>query len=199
MSEHTAPAAVALPPASSALREGLRQITGYWWVGVVAGVAWLAASVVILQFASASVTTVGILVGLLFLLAALENVVVASVPGSVRWPSIFFAGLFTVSAVLAFIEPQQTFAGFADMLGFLFSIVGIWWMVRSFLERPLNPVWWLGLISGILMTVVAFWTAGQFFIERAYTLLVLAGIWALMQGINAIVRAFAVRQLHELF
>jgi uncharacterized membrane protein HdeD (DUF308 family) len=199
MSEHTAPTPVAWPPTSTALRERLRQITGYWWVGVIAGVAWLAASGVILQFDSASVTTVGILVGLLFLFAALENVVVVAVPGSMRWPSTLSAVLFTVAAVLAFIEPKQTFAGFAEMLGFLFLIVGIWWMVRSFLERPLNPVWWLGLISGILMTVLAFWTAGQFFIERAYTLLVLAGIWALMQGINAIVRAFAVRQLHEQF
>ena len=47
------------------------------------------------------------------------------------------------------------------------------------------------------MTALAFWTAGQFFIEKAYVLLVFAGIWALMQGIADIVRAFAVRGLHE--
>ena len=46
------------------------------------------------------------------------------------------------------------------MLGFLFLVVGIWWMVRAFLERPINPAWWLTLISGILMTIVAFWTSG---------------------------------------
>jgi len=44
---------------------------------------------------------------------------------------------------------------------------------------------------------MAFWTAGQFFIERAYVLLVFAGVWALMQGITDIVRAFTVRRLHE--
>jgi hypothetical protein len=37
----------------------------------------------------------------------------------------------------------------------------------------------------------------QFFIEKAYVLLVFAGIWALMEGINPIVRAFAIRGLHE--
>jgi len=45
--------------------------------------------------------------------------------------------------------------------------------------------------------VLAFWTSGQFFIERAYTLLVFAGIWALMQGINDIVRAFRLRSLRD--
>ena len=47
------------------------------------------------------------------------------------------------------------------------------------------------------MIVLAFWTSGQFFIEKAYTLLVFAGIWALMQGIVDIVRAFAVRSLRN--
>ena len=38
------------------------------------------------------------------------------------------------------------------------------------------------------MTALAFWTSGQFFIHKAYVLLVLAGIWALMQGITTMVR-----------
>jgi uncharacterized membrane protein HdeD (DUF308 family) len=70
-------------------------------------------------------------------------------------------------------------------------------MVRAFLERALNPLWWLGLIAGVLMTILAFWTAGRLFIERTYVLLVFAGIWALMEGMTDIVRAFAVRQLHQ--
>jgi uncharacterized membrane protein HdeD (DUF308 family) len=47
------------------------------------------------------------------------------------------------------------------------------------------------------MTVMAFWTSGQFFIEKAYLLLVFAGIWALMEGTLDIVRAFEVRRLHK--
>ena len=83
------------------------------------------------------------------------------------------------------------------MLGFLFLVVGIWWMVRAFLERPINPAWWLTLISGVLMTILAFWTSGQLFIEKAYVLLVFAGIWALMEGTVDIVRAFEIRQVHK--
>jgi uncharacterized membrane protein HdeD (DUF308 family) len=47
------------------------------------------------------------------------------------------------------------------------------------------------------MTIMAFWTSGQFFIEKAYVLLVFAGIWALMTGITDIVRAFEIRRLHK--
>ena len=44
-----------------------RKATGYWWVLLTAGIAWVAVALVILQFDQASVTTVGILVGLMFL------------------------------------------------------------------------------------------------------------------------------------
>lgn len=179
------------------LRTTAREITGYWWAWLVAGIAWVAVALVILQFDQASITTVGVLVGLMFTLTALENFALAGLDAAHRGLSALFGVLFTASAVVCFISPEQTFAGLADMLGFLFLIVGLWWMTRSFLERPLNPLWWLGLISGILMTILAFWTAGQFFIDRAYTLLALAGIWALMAGITHIVRAFQVRALHE--
>jgi hypothetical protein len=55
----------------------------------------------------------------------------------------------------------------------------------------------MGLVSGILMTILAFWTSGQFFIHKAYLLLVFAGIWALLQGTTNIVRAFETRALRE--
>jgi uncharacterized membrane protein HdeD (DUF308 family) len=183
------------------MESGLRaasDVTGYWWLGLIAGIAWIAISAVILQFDQASITTVGVLVGFMFAFAGLETIALASMSdGAMRWVSAIFAVLFLISAVVCFINPEETFVGLADILGFLFLIVGTWWMVQAFLERAVNPLWWLTLISGILMTALAFWTAGQFFIEKAYVLLVFAGIWALMQGITDIVRAFAVRGVHE--
>jgi uncharacterized membrane protein HdeD (DUF308 family) len=191
----------------SPLREAAREISGYWWVSLVAGIAWLVISAVILQFDEASVTTVGVLVGLMFLLASIQNLTLASAPrealesagvsGAWRWVSGLFAVLFLIAAVIAFISPENTFAALADTLGFLFFFVGMWWIVRAFGERGLNEFWWLGLISGILMTVLAFWTAGQFFIDKVYLLLVFAGIWALMEGVVDVVRAFEIRRLRE--
>ena len=174
-----------------------RKATGYWWVLLLTGIAWVVASLVILQFDDASVTTVGVLVGLMFAALGLENIALARLDVPMRWVWALFGGGFLVSAVVCFSDPADTFAGLADVLGFLFLLVGVWWMVRAFLERPVNALWWMGLISGVVMTGLAFWTSGQFFIEKTYVLLVFAGIWALMQGITSIVRAFDIRALHE--
>jgi hypothetical protein len=196
MSEHAAAPQFGAPAIRS-LGEGARSVAGYWWVLLVAGIAWVAVALVILQLDDASVTTVGVLVGLMFLALGVENIALLTLDVPARWAWALFGVLFLVSAIVCFANPEDTFAGIADMLGFLFLIVGVWWMVRAFLERALNPLWWLGLISGILMTALAFWTSGQFFIEKAYVLLVFAGIWALMQGITNIVRAFELRALRE--
>jgi uncharacterized membrane protein HdeD (DUF308 family) len=178
------------------IRTAARQITGYWWLWLLTGIAWVVISLVILQFDSASVTTVGVLVGIMFALAAGQNIALTAVRelGVVRWATALFGILFGVSAVVCFVNPQATFATLADILGFLFVLVGLWWMIQAFLERDVNPYWWLGLIGGILMTFVGFWASGQFFIAKAYVLLVFAGIWALLQGITDIVRSFAIRQ-----
>jgi len=104
----------------------------------------------------------------MFTFAAVENFGLVSVPGAGRWISALFGVPFVIAAVICFISPEGTFAALADSPGSLFLVVGIWWMVRAFLEREINSLWWLGLISGILMAILAFWTAGQFFIERAY-------------------------------
>ena len=103
-----------------------------------------------------------------------------------------------IAGVLALISPENTFAALADMLGFLFLLVGIFWIIQAFVAREVNELWWLGLLAGILMIVLAFWTGGQFFIDKVYVLLIFAGIWALMQGITDIVRAFQIRKLDEL-
>jgi uncharacterized membrane protein HdeD (DUF308 family) len=197
MSDHVVRPQFGPQPVGAGLRETARDVAGGWWMLLVAGIAWLTVSLVILQFNDASVTTVSVIVGLLFLFAGVENFALASVPSGARWVSALFGVLFVVSAVACFVDPTNTFAGLADMLGFLLMIVGVWWMVRAFLQRPVNPLWWLGLISGVLMTGMAFWTAGQFFIEKAYVLLVFAGVWALMEGIEDIVRALEIRRLHE--
>ena len=62
MNEHTATPEFQAP-GLRALGDTARKVTDYWWVSLLAGIAWVAASLVILQFDQASVTTVGVLVG----------------------------------------------------------------------------------------------------------------------------------------
>jgi uncharacterized membrane protein HdeD (DUF308 family) len=179
------------------VREVAHGVGHLWWLWLVLGVFWLTAAYVILQFDQASVKTVGILIGIMFLVASAQQFVLFAVADHMRWLFAMFGVLFLAAGVVCFIDPKNTFAGIADILGVLFFLVGLWWTVQAFLERETNSLWWLGLIGGILMLILAFWTSGQFFIHKAYTLLVFAGIWALMSGVINIVRAFQVRRLKE--
>lgn len=175
----------------------LRHYASYWWLWLVVGVVWIVASLVILQFNHASMTTVSIILGIMFAWAAVQQFVLTAIADSLRWLWAIFGVLFAASSVICFVNPAGTFTGLANVLGFLFLCVGVWWLIQAFLTKAINPLWWLGLIAGIMMIVLAFWTSGQFFLERAYTLLVFAGIWAMMHGITEIVRAFQIRSLSK--
>ena len=183
---------------TTAEREAIKGFSRFWWLWLLFGLVWIVASVVILQFDQASITTVGIIVGALFLGAALQNFMLAGMAEHGKWLFAIFGVLFLGAAVIAFISPENTFAALADILGFLFLIVGIFWIIEAFAGREVNELWWLGLTGGILMVILAFYTGGQFFIEKAYVLLVFAGIWALMEGVINIVRAFQIRALGRL-
>lgn len=183
---------------SSEGRAILRGLARFWWLWLVFGIAWVLISLVILQFDDASITTVGVLIGLMFFISGIQQFAIASMVDRGGWLYGLFGVLFVIAGVISFISPENTFAAIADILGFLFLIVGVFWIIQAFVERDENDVWWLGLGAGVLMVVLAFWTGGQFFIEKQYTLLVFAGIWALMSGVTDIVRAFQIRKLKDL-
>ena len=185
-------------PLSSDERQAIESLSKLWWLWLVFGIVWTAAAVVILQFDQASINTVGVIIGIMFLGVATQNFALAGLADRGRWLFGIFGVLFLAAAVISFISPEDTFAAVADILGFLFLLVGVFWIIEAFAAREVNELWWLGLTAGILMVILAFYTGGQFFIEKAYVLLIFAGIWALMQGITDIVRAFQIRKIGRL-
>ena len=182
----------------SEVRAAVHGLSRWWWLWLVFGIGWIVISVVILQFDQASITTVGVLVGAIFLATGFQQLMIMALVPRGKWLFGIFGVLFLICGVLSLISPENTFAALADMLGFLFLIVGVFWLIQAFAYRETNELWWLGLISGILMVILAFWTGGQFFIEKSYVLLVFAGIWSLMQGVTDLVRAFQIRKLGEM-
>jgi uncharacterized membrane protein HdeD (DUF308 family) len=177
-------------------RGGADGLASLWWLWLLTGILWLVVALVILQFDQASVTTVGVLIGIMFLFSAVEQFSVGALVGG-GWAIFywFFAVVFVVAGIVSLISPENTFAALADILGFLFAIVGVFWIIQGFASREVDDLWWLGLVSGIALVVLGFWTGGQLFIDKVYTLLVFAGIWALFQGTTDIVRAFQIRKL----
>jgi len=70
------------PPGSqslhdSSLRPLLHQLARYWWVELLLGVFWVAVAIVVLKFNHASVVTVGVLTGIMFLVFAAEEFLLA--------------------------------------------------------------------------------------------------------------------------
>lgn len=77
-------------------------------------------------------------------------------------------------------------------------LVGIFWIIEAFVSMEVNELWWLSLIAGIMMVILGFYTGGAFFIEKAFVLLVFAGMWALLTGVTDIMRAFQIRRVGKL-
>ncbi len=184
-----------MPPDARAALKGLSRL---WWLWLVFGIAWVIVGLVILQFDQASITTVGVIIGLMFLATGAQQFTVAMLADRLRWLYALFGVFFIAAGVVALISPENTFAALADILGFLFLIVGVFWVLQAFVSREVNELWWLVLTAGILMIILAFWTGGQFFIQKQYVLLVFAGIWSLMQGFTDLIRAFQIRKLGEM-
>lgn len=180
------------------VRQEVRGLAKWWWLWLVLGVAWLLIALIVLQFDTASVQTVGILVGAMFLFTGIQQFVLAGVVEGWKWVWVLFGVLFVLAGLWALFNPGATFLALADSLGFLFLLVGIFWAIEAFATREENDLWWLSLVAAILMVIIAFWLSGQFLIEKAYTLLIFAGAWALMEGIINFIRAFQIRKLGKL-
>ena len=90
-----------------------------WWLWLVTGIAWVVAALVILQFDSASVTTIGIIVGCMFLAFGAQQLLLAAVAERLRWLWAIVGVVFLIAGVICFAPAADTFAALADILGFL--------------------------------------------------------------------------------
>src|SRR5687767_2293078 len=120
------------PLDAAATSGSARDLASFWWLWLVVGVAWVAAALVVLQFDQASITTIGWIVGIMFVASGVQQLVLAAVGEHMRWLFAIFGLLFLAAGVVCFINPEETFAGLADILGFLFLIVGVWWTIQAF-------------------------------------------------------------------
>src|SRR5271165_2018194 len=120
------------------VRPALSQIARYWWVELAVGILWVVAAAVVLKFNHASVVTVGVLTGLMFLLFAAEDFALAAVDRGGRWLWAIFGVLLSAAGIVALIQPVSTFVDFAEILGFVFLLIGVKWMVQAFYERVVN-------------------------------------------------------------
>jgi uncharacterized membrane protein HdeD (DUF308 family) len=176
-----------------------RELAQWWWVWLVTGIVWIIAALVVLQFTRASVVTAGIIIGAVFIVSGIEGFLVAQViGGGWKWLAITFSFILLIGGVMALFNPMVAFLAVADILGFVFALIGMYWILGALATRQEDSLWGLRLVAGIIMIALGFATVAKLLPARAYVLLVLAGIWALLHGITDIIRAFQIRQLGEM-
>jgi uncharacterized membrane protein HdeD (DUF308 family) len=145
---------------------------GPWWLLLLTGIAWLILSWVALRFTPASVATVGVLLGVLFLFGMLDEILIAAVRPGWRWLHVVTAVIFAFGAGWSFARPYNAFWTLASILGLLVIFRGTLDIITSVDARPVNGVWWLGLVAGILEILLGFWASGQYLAVRGALLLV---------------------------
>jgi len=183
-----------LNPVRAAVADAAR----YWWVFIVTGILWLIISLIVLRFTTTSVTTVGILIGVVFLFAGITEIMVAGVTsGGWKVVHIILAVLFLVTAIWGFANPKDAFWALASVVGFILVIYGGVELAEAIVTRDINPLWWLGLTLGILLILLGFWTSQQLLTVQAQLLIFYVGLAALFRGIGQIVTAFQIRRVGQ--
>lgn len=173
---------------------GIRDVTRLWWVFLVTGLIWLVVSVMVLRFTTRSVTTVGVLVGIMFIGAGLNELLIFGVRRSAwRWLNLALGLILLVGALYAFVNPEDTFWAVAAVFGLVLVLMGLVQIVSSVVEREVNELWWLGLVVGLFELLLGFWASQQYVPARAALLIVWVGFFALFRGITEIVLAFGMR------
>ncbi|MDH5225094.1 MAG: DUF308 domain-containing protein [Actinomycetota bacterium] len=175
-----------------------REPTGFarnWWLFLITGVAWLLIGVLVLRFNITSVATVGVLLGVMFLGAAVNEFLASTtVAGGWKFVHIALGVLFVLGSLWGFVRPVDTTFALASVLGFLLVLMGSMHVIGAILSKELNPLWWLGLTVGILEILLAMWVSQQYYGARIALILVWVGFMAIFRGIGEIVMAF---ELHH--
>jgi uncharacterized membrane protein HdeD (DUF308 family) len=182
------------PTAAARERAEARSEAGLWWILVLAGSLWLVFALIVFQFDARSIDAIALLVGLVCLGAAAAELPAAfHAHGGRRLAILLLAAAFAVIGVIALVHPEDSFSTLATIFAFYLLLRGIFDLVGAFLARGVE-LWWVGLISGSVQILLAFWAAGNFG-HKSTLLIVWVGATALMQGVVQILRGFELRSV----
>jgi uncharacterized membrane protein HdeD (DUF308 family) len=177
----------------------VREAARYWWVFLLLGLAWFLIAWLVLRLNTTSIATVGVLLGVVFLFAAINDLGVAAVAsGGWKVWSYVMAAIFFLGALYGFFRPVNTFFALASVLGLILILYGTFEIIQGVALREVNPYWWLNLVTGILLILLAFWVSGSDRVyalaQRTYLILFWVGFLALFRGFEQIFLAFTVRR-----
>jgi uncharacterized membrane protein HdeD (DUF308 family) len=169
---------------------------GWWWIFLITGTLWLILSLIMFRFNLSSAKSIGVLAGIVFLIAGLFELSLIAVVRSGWWKALnaLLGLLLVLGGIFSFIHPQDTFIAIAQITAFMFLFVGVMDLIIAFSDR--TGLWWLRMISGFICVGLGFWAAGEFG-RKAALLIVWVGLFALFRGINSFFVAFSLRHVHK--
>jgi uncharacterized membrane protein HdeD (DUF308 family) len=107
------------------------------------------------------------------------------------------AAIFLLGGLYGFIRPINTFFALASVPGLILIFYGAFEIIQGLASRAVNPYWWLQLITGILLVLLAFWVSESdrmyALARRTYLILFWVGFLALFRSFSQIFLAFTVR------
>jgi uncharacterized membrane protein HdeD (DUF308 family) len=171
-------------------------VGSHWWIFLITGTAWLCFSLILFRFDITSVKSIGILAGIIFLIAGLFEFAMVLVVRSGWWKAVnaILGVLLVVGGILSFIRPENAFVAIASITGFMFLFVGIMDIIVALSNRV--GIWWVRLVVGSICVGLGFWASGDF--KRSAVLLTAwLAAFALLRGITHFLIAFAVRGVHK--
>jgi uncharacterized membrane protein HdeD (DUF308 family) len=166
----------------------------WWWLFLVTGIAWLVFAFIVFSFTYTTVWAVALFAGFGLLFAGISELMVSWALPEWRWLHILMAVIFFIAGVIALVWPGQTFLVMARLVGLVLLLWGAFDFIEALMTRHLNELWWLQLITGIAMILLAFWAAR--YPGRSIVLLVIwVGAISIGKGITDLITAFRLRKL----
>jgi hypothetical protein len=105
--------------------------------------------------------TSAVFFGIGFIIGGIMELAVAAVAPGWKWLYILIGVVSIVAGFIALVWPGQTFLVLGAITGWLLLFYGIIDVVFAFSTRHLESLWWMQLVSGILMVALGFWRSGS--------------------------------------
>jgi uncharacterized membrane protein HdeD (DUF308 family) len=168
-------------------------LTMNWWLPVVAGIALILYSFVVLSFTIETVWAVAIGMGVGLILAGVAELMATALLTTGRFWGYVLGGFDVVLGVVALAWPQATFAVLVRLVAWVLVIRGVVDFVRAMEQRSAGiKEWWLTGLAGLVAVGIALWAIR--YVGRSIVLLVLwIGIALLMRGMELIMSGFSRR------
>jgi len=187
---------------AQSLREDMRSATGNWGWFLAAGIAWILFAFILLSFNYRTVWAIALFFGIAFIMGGIMEFAVAAAAPGWKWLYILIGIVSIVAGLIALAWPGQTFLVLSAIAGWLLLFYGIIDIVWAFSTRHLEGLWWMQLISGIIMVLLGFWAispdAATVSTYRGAVLLVVwIGVAALFRGVSDIIVGFRLRSAHQ--